>query len=234
MKKIIFFLKILYRKLIPIFVRSFNRKLFKKIVYLYRYYYLRFSLISKKNVKIILGAALTSDKGWFSTNEQWLDITNLMHWKRIFRGKTKIYCAMAEHVFEHLTQKEMRIALQQIYNHLIPEGNLRIAVPDGNHPNPEYRKHTGINGIGADASDHKQFIKFEFLKDELEKIGFSVTLLEGYDVSGNLNVNKINKDLGNIMRSRSNFKYNSNSKNYGWDFPDSNTSLIVDAKKTTA
>ena len=152
MKKIIFFLKSFYRKLIPNFVRRLNRKVFKKVVYLYRFYYLRVSLISKKNVKIILGAALTSEEGWFSTNEQWLDITNSQHWERIFKGKTKIECAIAEHVFEHLTKKEMRIALQQIHNHLVLGGNLRIAVPDGNHPDPIYRKYTGINGIGADAS----------------------------------------------------------------------------------
>jgi len=231
MKKIIFFLKSFYRKLIPNFVRRLNRKVLKRIVYLFRFYYLRVSLISKKNVKIILGAALTSQEGWFSTNEQWLDITNSQHWERIFNGKSKIECAIAEHVFEHLTKKEMRIALQQIHNHLVHGGNLRIAVPDGNHPDPIYRKYTGINGIGADASDHKQFIKFEFLKHELEKIGFSVNLVEGYDNLGNLKINKINKEFGKVIRSRFNVRNDTSKNNFGWDFPDSNSSLIVDAQK---
>ena len=45
---------------------------------------------------------------------------------------------------------------------MIDGGSLRIAVPDGNNPNKEYRDNCGINGFGADASDHKQFITFEF------------------------------------------------------------------------
>ena len=63
-------------------------------------------------------------------------------------------------------------AIILIHKHLIKNGNLRIAVPDGNNPNSDYLKNVGINGIGADASDHKQLITYEFLKDFLEKRNF--------------------------------------------------------------
>ena len=49
-------------------------------------------------------------------------------------------------------------------------------MPDGNHPDPIYRCNTGIKGIGADASDHKQFIKFEFINNLLQEIGFETKI----------------------------------------------------------
>ena len=66
----------------------------------------------------------------------------------------------------------MRNSLRLIFANMVDGGSLRIAVPDGNNPNQEYRNHCGINGIGADASDHKQFMTYELLSREVEKIGF--------------------------------------------------------------
>ena len=112
---------------------------------------------------------------------------------------------------------------------MIDGGSLRIAVPDGNNPNKEYRDHCGINGFGADASDHKQFLTFELLSHEVEKIGFKFTLKEGYMKNNKLISEKLNFELGTVMRSRSN-ENNINAKE-GWSFPDSNTSLIIDCFK---
>ena len=114
---------------------------------------------------------------------------------------------------------------------MILGGSLRIAVPDGNNPNVEYRKHCGINGIGADAADHKQFITFELLRKELSRIGFQVQLVEGYLKNKKLISRKFNNDLGFVIRSRRNL-HNISSKN-GWDFPDANSSLIIDCFKIT-
>ena len=88
---------------------------------------------------MILGAALTSQKGWFSSNEEWLDITNETHWQRLFSKRRNLSNAVAEHVFEHLTEREMGKALFLIHKYLKKKGTLRIAVPDGNHPDKDYR-----------------------------------------------------------------------------------------------
>ena len=64
----------------------------------------------------------------------------------------------------------MKTAFKFIYEHLCKEGTLRIAVPDGNHPNETYRKNTGINGIGADASDHKQFLSYVIIVYDLRRL----------------------------------------------------------------
>ena len=59
--------------------------------------------LTKKDLKIILGAVLTYQKDLFSTNEEWLDITNSNHWEKIFGSENRISKAVAENVFEHLT-----------------------------------------------------------------------------------------------------------------------------------
>ena len=111
---------------------------------------------------------------------------------------------------------------------MVNGGSLKIAVPDGNNPNSEYRKHCGISGIGADASDHKQFLTYELLSREVERTGFHHNLIEGYLENKELVLKKVNNNLGRVIRSRSN--KNIRPKD-GWDFPDANSSLIVDCIK---
>lgn len=220
--------------LLPNELKIHLKKLFKFFLYKFRKYKLLFIInLTKKDLKIILGAALTYQKDWFSTNEEWLDITNSNHWERIFGRENRISRAIAEHVFEHLTEEQMRKALSNIYKYLKPNGTIRIAVPDGNNPNKEYIRNVGISGIGADAEDHKQLIKYEHLNDEMKRLGFKVTLKEGYDKDGNLKVTKIDTEKGQVIRSRT---INSHYKNYlkkisGWRYKDSITSLIIDGEK---
>ena len=221
------FLKNLYR-LIPKSIRLHLRKGLKYFVYKYRFLNLKLGIYLEKDIKLILGAALTNQKGWFSTNEEWLDIANKKHWERLFHTKNSVNNIVAEHVFEHLTIDEMKNSINLIYMYLKKNGTLRIAVPDGNHPDPIYRCNTGIKGIGADASDHKQFIKFEFINNLLQEIGFETKIREGYLKDGTLIKSDIEIDLGFIKRSRSNNFFDFKE---GWDFYDSNTSLIIDCIK---
>ena len=221
-------IKYFYR-LLPKKFRLFLRRLLKTFLYRFRKYKLKLGIFYNDEVNLILGAALTSQKGWYSTNEEWLDISNSNHWNKLFKGKNVINHVVAEHVMEHLTVDEMDKAINLIHKHLRQNGNLRIAVPDGNNPHREYIKNVGINGIGADASDHKQLITYEFIKDFLEKRNFKCYLREGYLANGKLIHEVIDDDLGFIMRSRSkSYLY----KKKDWDFIDSNTSLIIDAKKS--
>ena len=230
-KRFISFTSYLYRYLFPSQQRIFFKKIFKFFYYKYRFIKLKIYLkISKENVNLILGAALTKQKGWFSTNEEWFNIVRESHWQRLFNSRKKrVERVLAEHVFEHLTLDEMRKALNLIYKNMVYGGSLRIAVPDGNNPKEEYRKHCGIKGIGADASDHKQFITFELLSNEAEKIGFKCQLIEGYLENRRLISTPLNRNLGDVIRSRSN-KNILQPKN-GWGFADANSSLIIDCKK---
>ncbi len=222
----------LYRNSFPKELRIFFRKLIKFFYYKFRFINLKLNLIfTKKYVNLIIGAALTKQKGWFSTNEEWLDIAREKHWNRLFNSKKRVKKILAEHVFEHLTLQEMQTALKLIYENMILGGSLRVAVPDGNNPNFEYRKNCGINGIGADAADHKQFITYELFSEEALKVGFEVKLIEGYQKNKQLISEEIDFELGYVMRSRRNINYLLSKE--GWNFPDANTSLIVDCFKLT-
>lgn len=163
--------KNILKMLLPQSVRSKLRGLEKYIRYTSRRIILTYPVWKNKPIKIIVGAALTHQKGWYSTNEQWLDITSENHWEKIFKGKALITHVVAEHVFEHLTPEESKKALALIAKHMMPGGHIRIAVPDGYHPNPEYIKYIDINGIGADASDHKQLLTVDSLSSLLRNAG---------------------------------------------------------------
>jgi predicted SAM-dependent methyltransferase len=186
---------------------------------------LKIAIRENNTIKIIVGAAETYQRGWFATNEQWLDITKDSHWKNLFDDKKNISHIVAEHVFEHLTEADTLNALKNMANHLITGGRVRIAVPDGFNPCQDYIKHVCIGGIGDDAEDHKQLLNVQSLTDMMIQSGFEVEHIEGYQSDGQL----IKKDWclfhGFIRRSRKNNPDNS------WNFPDASTSLIVDGIK---
>jgi predicted SAM-dependent methyltransferase len=215
---------------LPLFIRLKLRNVEKVIRYSFRRILIRIPIVFDRPINIILGAALTYQKGWYSTNEQWLDITKESDWLNVFKNKVLIKNIVVEHVLEHLTYSELNLALVNIYKHMLPGARLRIAVPDGYNPNKIYIKNVGINGIGPDASDHKQLLNYDILSKTLLKHRFEVELLEGYISNGDLTIKPYDPLDGYIKRSRSN---QANMKNIdSWDFKDAETSLIIDAFKT--
>ena len=140
--KIVSKLTNLYRNIFPKKIRILFKKFIKFFYYKLRFINLKLYLIfSNNNVNLIVGAALTKQKGWFSTNEEWLDISKKNNWDRLFNSRKRIKKILAEHVFEHLTLEEMQTSLGLIYKYMIFGGSLRIAVPDGNNPNNQYRNY---------------------------------------------------------------------------------------------
>ena len=217
------------KKILPTGLKKPVRKGFKFIRYTYRRAMITIPVMRNEPIRIILGAAETSQAGWYSTNEQWLDITRADHWKNIFGGKRILTHMVAEHVFEHLTYEECQRTLKNIADHMEKGGRMRIAVPDGYNRNPEYLRHVGIGGIGDDAADHKQLLTIDILTRLLSEAGFAVTHVEGYTSGGELIQNPYSKEDGFIWRSRVNHTLQDNQK--PWSFPDAQTSLIVDGVK---
>ena len=99
----------------------------KLIRYTSRRLALRIAIQGEGPLKIIVGAAETNQKGWLSTNEQWLDITKEEDWKKILE-KNLVSHIVAEHVFEHLTTEESIKALNNMFKWLSQNGKIRIAV----------------------------------------------------------------------------------------------------------
>lgn len=212
----------LFKRMLPMGLRRILRALSKRVRYGFRRLVIAQAVHRGRPMKIIVGAAETWQPGWYSTNQQWLDIARVEDWQAVFGGRKLLTHVVAEHVFEHLTAEDCRRALRNISAHLAENGCLRIAVPDGYHPDPEYLRHVGIAGIGDDAADHKQLLNIDSLGDLLRQAGFEVEQVEGYDSSGQLISKPWSDDRGHIRRSRQN-------KSRGdWGFVDAETSLIVD------
>jgi predicted SAM-dependent methyltransferase len=149
-------------------------------------------------MKIIVGAGRTQQHGWSSLEQSELDVTNRFSWARRFTPGA-LDAVLAEHVFEHLTLEEGYAAARNCFEYLKPKGYLRVAVPDGLHPDPKYiawvRPGDGWNG-----DDHKELYDCRNLSRLLTECGFTVRLLEWWDESGNLHINEWSQDLGNIRR----------------------------------
>ncbi len=224
-------MKSLLRKILPVWIKKRIRALIKFVKYSYRYHKIKRAVRAGDVIKIIVGAAETYQPGWLSTNEQWLDITKPQDWRKVFQGKRILSHVVAEHVFEHLTYEEAQTALALINEHLIDGGRVRIAVPDGFNPDETYLKHVGINGIGDDAADHKQLLNAEILEELIRQAGFEAAHLEGYRQDGMLVQIPYKQEDGFILRSRANADMQDSSL---WDFPDADTSLIVDGLKARA
>lgn len=222
-------IKAALKYVLPAGLRFKLRQTQKLVLYFWRRQILKWPIARGSPIKIIVGAAMTSQKGWYSTNEQWLDITKESDWKRIFGQKALLTHVLAEHVFEHLDENEMIRSLCLINQYMVVGGRIRIAVPDGYHPDPAYIRHVGVAGVGADAEDHKQLINCDSLIRALETSGFTPKLLEGYLSNGELVLNDLDDASGVVVRSRSNKETMAGKS--GWAFPDASTSLIVDGVK---
>ena len=169
-------------------------------------------------LKIVVGAAGSCDQGWTATDIENLNLLNPRDWQNLFE-ENSIDAILAEHVWEHISLEEGLVAARQCYSYLKPGGYLRIAVPDGNHPDPSYIKRVEV---GAD--DHRVLFDNKSITELFESAGFDVQLLEYFDGQQNFNYTEWQAENGMIKRSRRFDSRNSdNQLNY--------TSIIIDAVK---
>jgi predicted SAM-dependent methyltransferase len=173
--------------------------------------------------RIVVGASGIYEDGWIATDIDTLNILRLADWERYF-AKSPIDAILAEHVWEHLPWEEGILAAQNCYNYLRDGCYIRVAVPDGFHPNPTYIEWVRPGGSGAGANDHKVLYTYQSLSQIFEKVGFHVELLEYFDEQGIFHYNEWNKDTGMIHRSKRFDRRNQDGVlNY--------TSIILDARK---
>jgi predicted SAM-dependent methyltransferase len=173
--------------------------------------------------RVILGAGHTSYPGWFATNRDTLDVTARRDFARYWPPNSR-QAFLAEHVWEHLTEREAAIANANCFEFLRPGGWLRIAVPDGHHPDPDYRESVAVGGSGCGADDHKVLYACTLMGDMLQRACFRVSLLEYWDADGVFHCMPWTSDAGHIKRSKAHDPRNRGSVlRY--------TSLIVDAIK---
>ena len=175
---------------------------------------------SDNPLKIIIGAGSTRYDGWIATDIPAFDILNAGHWTLLFPERS-IDRLLAEHVFEHLTPEQLGIVLRQARLYLKPGGRIRFAVPDGNHPDPNYIDRVRPGGAGSGASDHKALYDCDSISELLGEAGYDLQLLEYFDGASNFRRTPWQREDGFIGRSAENDARNAAGKLVY-------TSLIVD------
>lgn len=178
-------------------------------------------LIAQGNpLKIVIGAGTTQYEGWVSTDLPYHDILMDNDWAALFTAGT-IDRILAEHVFEHLTIDQFQAFLRITRRYLTTTGRIRIAVPDGNHPDHVYIDYVRPNGTGIGADDHKVLYTYELMQNAVEQAGYNYQFLEWFDSDGQFHQVEWDSADGHIHRSAHYDKRNQGK-------PLSYTSLIVD------
>jgi predicted SAM-dependent methyltransferase len=152
-----------------------------------------------------------------------LDVLNERHWTRLF-AENSIDAILAEHVWEHLTLEQGLRAARNCRRFLKPGGYLRVAVPDGRHPDPEYIEWVRVGGSGAGADDHKVLYNGETFRGLFESAGLEVELLEYFDKDSVFHSVDWEPTAGKIYRSR---RFDERNHNGQLKY----TSVILDARK---
>ena len=211
------------KNIIKVFFYKFFKKFYNWIIYIFE----RRNFIKKtsniKKIKIVIGASNTEYENWISTNSNLLDVTNIFSFKKILKYET-VDNFLAEHVFEHLTETQGKLATDNCYKFLKISGVLRIAVPDGFFPSKEYINSVKQGGHGQGAYDHKILYNYMTIRNIFDEKKFRLNFIEYFDENEKFNEKTLTKENGYIIRSRYNDTRNYNDLiNY--------TSLIVDAGK---
>jgi predicted SAM-dependent methyltransferase len=180
-------------------------------------------LLSKRQaIKLVSGAATDQHyDDWLMTNLPSLDALNVEHFKSIFSPGC-IDRILAEHVVEHWHECELHLFLHIVRPYLLSTGVIRLAVPDGFHPDPGYVAAVRPGETGPGAEDHKVLYTHRQMADLLAKARYTCRLLEYFDEQGRFHQFPWLIDDGFIMRSADHDPRNKIK-------PLSYTSLIVDA-----
>jgi len=181
-------------------------------------------LLRNKVLKFNIGSANTDvGSDWFSSDIDVLNIARRKDWVRLL-WFTKVNNIMAEHVWEHLNDSDTYLANKNCFEFLRKNGRMRLAVPDGLHPNNDYIEYVRPGGNGAGADDHKILYTYVTMKERLEKAGFHVELLEYWDENGKFHFTQWTDEAGRITRSK---RYDERNMDGSLSY----TSLIIDAIK---
>ena len=175
-------------------------------------------------MKLIIGAGGKKQDGWISTEQSQLDLFNREDFARVLMGAVGYECILMEHVLEHIPQKDMPTVIKNCFDFLSINGRLRIAVPDGYHPDKEYIDYVKPGGTGAGADSHTVLFNYLVLTNLMENAGFKTVPLEWWDEHNMFHASPWNEIDGNIERCLANDPRNRDGKPHY-------TSLIMDGIK---
>jgi predicted SAM-dependent methyltransferase len=194
--------------------------LYKRLTRKRRVWNLHKAISSAKPLKIVLGAGPTEFRGWIQTDKELLDVTSPRDWGELFEPAS-IDSVLSEHMLEHLTESEARIALRECYRYLKPGGLLRIAVPDGYRRDPKY-----VAEVSPPNDGHKMLYNVDNLTAALRNAGFTTTPLEYFDAQEQFHASPWDEKDGLIQPS---IRFDTQKEFQRGDL--FYTSVIIDARK---
>jgi len=203
------------------FGRSVRRSYRRTLVGPYRLWTTRRS----DTVRIVIGSAGESGRGWIPTDVDFLDVTNESQWARFCEPGT-VDAILAEHVWEHLLPEDASRGAEMCHKYLRRGGYLRVAVPDGFHPDPGYIERVQPGGAGPGAGDHKILYTYHTMSAVFSDLGFEIDLLEYFDEGGRFHFKDWDPAAGMIRRS---FRFDERNHNGATGY----TSIVLDARKLT-
>lgn len=174
--------------------------------------------------------------GWLSLQQADLDITRAGDWMKVIGGVGKVDAILTEHTLEHLTYNEAAAAVWNFWRYLKPGGHVRVAVPDGLSPHPNYQGWVAPGSRGerwlqqfraVNEPAHKTLWNFEKLASLFRRFAFRVRLLEWFDYEGLFHREPYRLQDGYIRRRHGSAWSNVLSVVVGAPY----TSLILDAVK---
>jgi len=175
-------------------------------------------------MKYILGAGGTKLDGWISLEKTDIDIREREDFESFLNGE-KAEAFLLEHIAEHIEPNNLQTVLSNLYKFLQTGGYVRIAVPDGLHPDREYIEWVRPGGSGPGCKEHQSLFTYKTLHDLLVEAGFQlVELQEWWDEDGSFTPMSTNDHLRHGYIGRAFFSDNRNSDNMPHY-----TSLIIDA-----
>lgn len=155
---------------------------------------------TKELHNIVIGASKTNYPGWTSTEYSFFDVTDINSWINNF-GDKKLDHLLAEHVFEHLTEKQIVKALGCAAKFMKSQAVFRIAIPDGYHPSRYYRDLVKPGGLEPAAADHKVLLTIDTMFMLVPKNKFIIRPVECFDRKGIFHSN-YSEENGFVSRSR--------------------------------
>jgi predicted SAM-dependent methyltransferase len=177
-------------------------------------------------LRIVIGAGQFCPPGWIGTNIHQLNLLAPAGWRRYF-ASASVDAMLAEHVWEHLSPEEGLAAARTCFSYLRPGGYLRVAVPDGLHPDPAYIEHVRPGGSGPGADDHKALYTYRSIAELFAQAGFTVEQLEHFDEDGAFHAAPWDPEGGLIRRS---LRFDQRNRGGRPAY----TSLLIDAHKGPA
>jgi YD repeat-containing protein len=172
--------------------------------------------------RLLLGRSPFPQPSWIALDTTLFDGTNGKEWATYFKPN-HVDAVVAEGVLEYLTPQQGQQLAQHCFAYLKPGGYLRLAVPDGYHPDPSYIQQVRVGSV-EQGRERRVLYTYPYLTDMLKAVGFRVTPLEYFDADGRFHAVEWNPAGGKIHRSA---RFDARNQKR----PLSYTSLIVDARK---